>query len=461
VDNPRLIDRPWPTWRLVLALAGPALLQQLLVFSVSVSDRLLAGWFPPSVAQEQIAMQAAMTTANYVGWLISSFTILVSVGSTALVARFIGAGDHPSAIAVTHQSLLLAVCLGLCGSLVALFNLSAFIALLGLEGSAARLAVAFLQPILLALPLQMMESAGIACLAGAGDTRPGLWVLACVAVINIPLAWLFYHGFGSLPAFGFPGIAMGTAISHSVGGLLVVAVLARGRAGLHLHWRQLVPNGGLLRRLLRISIPAGADSLSVSVGQLWFVRIVNSLGVVASGAHGIALTWEALGYLSGSAFGTAAMALVGQNLGADRPAQARRCAWVAFALGGLVMSIMGLLFFILAPSMFALFCPKPGQHPIVEAGVPVLRLIAFGMPPLASCIIFTSALRGAGDARMPVVFTWLGYFGVRIPLAYLLTWHRFELGLMGAWLAMIIDITIRGSFFLWRFRGGQWQRMRV
>ena len=64
------------------------------------------------------------------------------------------------------------------------------------------------------------------------------------------------------------------------------------------------------------------DSLSVVAGQLWFLSLVNRLGDVASSAHGIALGWEALGYLSGAAFGTAAMTLVGQNLGARRPEQA-------------------------------------------------------------------------------------------------------------------------------------------
>src|SRR6202043_831724 len=113
----------------------------------------------------------------------------------------------------------------------------------------------------------------------------------------------------------------------------VLVVLFHGRAGLKLHGELFRPRPDLLRRLLRISGPAGLDSLSVAVGQLWFVSIVNGLGDTASAAHGIALYWEALGYLSGAAFGTAAMTLVGQNLGANKPARASHCGWVAFAIG--------------------------------------------------------------------------------------------------------------------------------
>ena len=109
---------------------------------------------------------------------------------------------------------------------------------------------------------------------------------------------------------------------------------------------------------MRISVPAGLDSMSVVVGQFWFLSLVNRLGVEASGAHGIAIGWEALGYLSGAAFGTAAMTLVGQNLGAGRPEEAARSGWRAFALGVGVMSFMGLVFFTFAPEMFRLFCPQ-------------------------------------------------------------------------------------------------------
>ena len=125
------------------------------------------------------------------------------------------------------------------------------------------------------------------------------------------------------------------------------------------------------------------------------------------------------------------------------------------------MTLMGVVFFVLAGPMFALFCPDAGQRPIVEAGVPVLRLVAFAMLPLASCIIFTSALRGAGDTRVPVLFTWFGFFAVRIPLAYLLTRPEYGLGLRGAWLAMIADIVVRGALILWRFAGGSWRTIRV
>lgn len=466
------LDLSRPTWRLVLILAVPALLQQMLVLAVSISDRWLAGHAHAPDPGEQIALQAAQTTANYLAWFISSYTVLVSVGSTALVAHCIGAGDRRAAMHATNQSLLLGTVLGLAGSLIALVGLPTLVSLLQLEGAVAGFAIAYLQPLFALLVFQVIEAAGIACLVGAGDTVTGLWVRAGVAVFNVPLAWGFFHGFGPMPRLGFVGIAWGTAVSNVLGASAVLAVLLRGRAGLRLDWHMLWPDFTLLRRLLRVSVPAGIDSLSVAVGQLWFLALINHLSDAAKAAHGVALQWEALGYLSGGAFGTAAMTLVGQNLGANDPRRAARSGWTAFALGGAVMTLMGAVFYALAEPMFRLFCPDAGQQPIIDEGVPVLRLIAFAMPALASCIIFTNALRGAGDARVPVLFTWFGFFVLRIPLAYLLTQptidlgplgvqHGYDLGLRGAWWAMFADLLVRGVFFLARFASGRWRGMRV
>src|SRR5205823_14654965 len=137
-------------------------------------------------------------------------------------------------------------------------------------------------------------SAGIACLIGAGDTRTGMFVMAGVALVNVPLAWAFTWGWGPFPALGFVGIALGTALSHTLGGVAVLAVLARGRFGLRLEPALFRPRFDLLRRLLRVSVPAAFDSFSVVAGQFWFLGIINTLGNEAGSAHGIALVWEAL-----------------------------------------------------------------------------------------------------------------------------------------------------------------------
>jgi putative MATE family efflux protein len=510
-----VLDPSRPIWRVVVALALPVVAQQFLILSVGLSDRFLAGRLQPLPRQAQaealghrfmalgevagsvtsgqfagalaaeasweaarqitarhVSYQAAQTTAIYLAWLISGYTVLVSVGSTALVARFIGAGDRQAAIRVTNQSILLAVAFGVLGTVLGLVGLEGLVWLLRLRGDAAGFAADYLRPFVILLTFQVIESVGIACLIGAGDTRTGFFVLGGVALLNLPLAWGLFLGLGPLPEYRFVGIALGTAISHTIGGLVVLVILSVGRYGLRLHWKYLWPDWGLIRRVLRVSVPAGIDSFTIMFGHLWFLSIVNQLGDTASSAHGIALGWEALSFLSGAAFGTAAMTLVGQNLGAGRPDRASRSGWIAYGLGCGMMCLMGAVFFTFAREMFEFFCPHPEQRTIVEAGVPVLRLQAFAEPALASVIIFLSALRGAGDTRVPVILNCIGLMGVRIPLSYVFTldrldlgpagtWPGLHMGLFGAWLAMFADLVVRGIFFLSRFASGRWKGIRV
>ena len=97
--------------------------------------------------------------------------------------------------------------------------------------------------------------------------------------------------------------------------------------------------------------------------------------------------------------------------------------------------------------------------------------VLFAMPAVAAWIILTAALRAAGDTRVPVVITWLGFLGLRIPLALFLTQAQVEflgftaaganLGLIGAWIAMVSDLYIRGILFVIRFAGGRWKSIKV
>jgi putative MATE family efflux protein len=297
-------------------------------------------------------------------------------------------------------------------------------------------------------------------------------VLSGVAVLNIPLAWVCFHGLGPVPGMGFFGIGVGTALSYAAGAVAVLAVLIRGRYGLRLQAALMVPELPLIYRLLRVSVPASVDSLSIGLCQMWFLSLVTGLGDVAAAAHGTAIRCEGLGYMSGQAFAVAAAALVGQNLGARRPQAAAHAAWVALGLGCAVMTLMGVLFFTFAPDMLRIFSPHEHQQPIIDAGVPILRLVAFAMPALSAIIVLTGALRGAGDTRYPILLTWIGFLVIRLPLAYLLTRSEvrlgslgtvpgWDLGLIGAWLAMFADLLVRGVLFLARFLSGRWKTIRV
>ena len=462
-------------WRHALALAGPAVGLHGLNLLVSLTGRWLAGNAETATAADQLALQGAQTTCFYLAWMIGSFGILASAGATALVSRLVGAGDWDGANRAMHQALLVVAGVGIAGWLLGGFGIDGLLALLNLDGTAAGYARQFLRAMLLLLPFQLLTTTLNASLAGAGDTRTPLKVAVLTTIANLPLAWVGFRGVGNWAGLGLAGIAWGAGLSQALGTLALVSVLLRGRSGLLLQPKLLVPDRGLLGRLLHISLPAAAESLSMVAGQMVFLSVVNTLGDAARGAHGIALGWESLAEMFGLAFGVAASVLVGQNLGGGRPDAARRGGLVAYACGASLMTLGGVVFFTFATPLFAFYCPKPDQAPVVAVGVPVLRLVAFAMPALAACHVFSSALRGAGDTRWPLVFTTVGFFAVRLPLTFLLCepsvslpWGLaggslpgLGLGLYGCWLAMQADLWLRGTLFLCRFLRGGWQQTVV
>ena len=458
-------------WSRALTLAWPAAALQALHLVVNLSDRWLAGNSAAGPSADQIALQAAQTTCFYLSWMTAALGVLASAGASALVARRIGGDDRDGANAACHQALLLSLAAGIVGAIVGGGLLDTLLWALQLDGEAGAYARDYLRVTFLLLPVQLVGGTAAASLAAAGDTRTPLWIGVGVMLVNLPLAWIGFRGLGNWPGLGFVGIAWGTGLSQSLGTIVAIGVLAAGRAGLRLTADGLRPDWPLMARLLRISLPAAAESFSMVAGQMVFLAAVNGLGDAARAGHGIALGWETVAETLGLAFGVAANVLVGQNLGAGRPDDARRCGMAAYALGATGMSLVGAAFYTLAVPLFCFFCPHPEQAAIVETGVPVLKLVAFSMPMLASCHILAAALRGAGDTRFPLLFTAAGFFLVRLPLTAWLTGsvirlptgtiEGWGLGLYGCWLAMQADIWFRGTLFLVRFARGRWQGTRV
>jgi putative MATE family efflux protein len=291
-----------------------------------------------------------------------------------------------------------------------------------------------------------------------------MWVMILVNAINVGLSWSLVRGFGAFRALGFPGIAVGTACGEGVGGLVVLAVLVRGRSGLSIRPRDLVPAWGEIRRILRISLPAAGESLTSILCQLWFLGLINRLGAIATAAHGVAIRCEALAFLTVTAFAVAASTLTGQYLGARRPDLAGCAARTAWGIGVLVLSAIGVLLYTQAEPMFALFLGS--RKPLVAAeGAPVLRVVAFALPALATINVLSGALRGAGDTRWPWLIVLAGYLLVRMPLTYWLTTPEghggLGWGLFGAWVAMLADLSVRGGLVAARFLQGGWRTARV
>ncbi len=413
----------------MLRLAWPVLVEQVLVMMVGLVDLWLTGNY---LRPQHLA---AIGLMSYVLWLIPSIFGMVAIGATALTARFVGARDFASANKVTSQAFVAGIVLAVLVTAVFMLFKRPFVSLTQLKPDAAPLAVSYMGIIAYVIPAIMVEVVGIACLRGAGDTLTGFLAMAVVNLVNIAVGASLVIGIGPVPKVGWTGLAIGTASGYVTGALIILCVLVAGRYGLRLRWRSLRVRPQWIRRLLHVGLPAGIDQTSVVFCHLWFLSIINSLGTLSAAAHGLGVRIESLAYLPGAAFQVAAATLAGQFLGAGDRHRAARSVWMAVMVGGGMMSAAGLLFFFGGAWLTGLFLGRQTRDTAVIT-IKLLKVVALAMPPFAISTILIGGLRGAGDTRWPLVFTFIGFLLVRIPLAYYLAWDQIRLPL--------IDLTIPG-----------------
>lgn len=451
--------------RILFWLLLPLVAEQILILGVSFSDYILTGKF---LEKEHLS---AMTSAGYLTWFIQSLFCFISIGVTAMVARFCGEWNTEKASKVMNQAFFIGAIF--CAVVLAwlCFSLDSLVELLGLEEVPSRLAGQYLWILLPAVPFVMCSAVGLSALRGAGNMACGLWIMVAVNVVNIAVSWALARGLGPLPELGWTGIAVGSTIGLMVGGIATLAVLWRGSYGLKLNFSQMKPDADIIRRVLWISIPGGLDMMTIIGCQIWFISLINKLGVTASAAHGVAMRVESLGFAPLAAFQMAIMTLTGQFLGAKRPDLATRAAYftLKISLAFIITVCFGL--FIWADNLPYVFV-KYHEWELAAAAAPLLRIISLGLPPFAVTMVVTGVLRGAGDTRFPLLVSFLGFLCIRIVGTYLLAFPEVELyggrvipgmnlGVAGAWIAMAADLWVRCLLMLGRFLYGKWKRLEV
>ena len=161
--------------------------------------------------------------------------------------------------------------------------------------------------------------------------------------------------------------------------------------------------------------------------------------------------------MPGFGFSMAATVLVGQGLGAGDPQMAERHGRETWRMGTIIMTSLGVLFFIIPQVFIRLLTNEPE---VIVLGSMCLRIVAVAQFPFATAIIYAGAIRGAGDTKFPMYATVMGMLVIRLSLALLLGLYL-NMGLFGIWLAMAVDLYFRGFLFYRRFRSGSWKTIKV
>jgi len=220
------------------------------------------------------------------------------------------------------------------------------------------------------------------------------------------------------------------------------------------------PHWLTIKRLLRIGVPAAVSDMLGWVANIGVIAVINQMDSSndAAAAHMTTIRLESISFLSGIAFATAAATMVGTRLGMKRPDLAEKSAYMAYAVGGGIMTFCGILMITLG--RYAVMWLSPNEPHIIEMATSCLRITGFIQCGFAASLIFGGALRGAGDTLSVMVLSLTTVIGIRfagaIYVGLYLKW-----GLPAIWVVLASERFLRGVLIYGRFLQGEWKRLKI
>lgn len=435
----------------IIQLAWPAVFEQVLVTLFGMVDMMMVGGVGPAAI-------AAIGLTNQPMFLALAAFMALNVGTTALVARFVGAKDVKEANAAIHQSLLITLVLGTIMTAIVYFFAEPLVIFMGAEGETIGYGVQYLQVVALGILPQTLGMCVTAVLRGAGDTKTPMRFNIIANVVNVCGNYVLINGYFGFPKWGVYGAGLATTIGRVVACVMSLAVIFSGKFVLHISLKdKFTPRMDLISRIAKIGAPAMIEQLIMRFGMISFTKVVAGLGTLTYAAHQIGMNITSLSFTPGQGFSMASTSLVGQSLGQKRPDWAERYGWETRRIGMFVAGTMGVIFFFFGGNIARLYTTEPE---VIRQAAIALKIIATVQILQSTQFILAGALRGAGDTKWPLISTMVGVAGVRVVLALLFV-QVFHWGLVGAWVAMALDQCTRSMFIYSRFKSGKWKTMRV
>lgn len=426
--------------REVLALAFPAFLALVAEPLFLLADSAIVGHLgTAALAGLGVASGVLLTAVN--------IFVFLAYGTTAVVARRLGAGDRQGALAAGIDGLWLSLILGVLAAAAVIIWAHPLVALFGASPEATGQAVTYLRISALGIPPMLLVLAATGVLRGLQDTRTPLLVAVIGFSVNAALSLLLVHGVG----WGIGGAAWGSVVAQTGMGIALVTVVVRGarRLGAPLSFTA----GGVLRSATD-GIPLLVRTLSLRAVLLLTTWVAAGVGMPELAAHQVAMTvWSSLAFAL-DALAIAAQALTGRSLGAGDVAGTRSLTWLMVRWGiwfGAGLGVLVLVLHRVIPLGFSTDLQVQG------ALAAALIVVALGQPVAAVAFVLDGVLIGAGDAR------WLAVAQTLFLLAYLpmglgvhLSGVTGTTGLVWLWLAFTGFMLVRALGLFWRARGDDW-----
>ncbi len=442
------------TLRRMLAIAFP-----MIVSTASETVMLFFNrWFVSFLGSDHIP---ASMTGGLTQFVFTSLFAGIVGYVNALTAQYHGAGRPDRCVQTVSQGLLL--------SLVFYPILLALIPVVHhgfiLAGHGPRqvaLEFSFFRILMGGSLLFLVQGVLAGYFVGLGKTRVVMLASVLGIFVNLPLNWMLVFGKLGAPRLGIEGAALGTLGSSAfIVAVLAISFFRSGGYRMYRGWQSWKPRWDLMKRLLRYGTPVGVEQFINIFAFNVFVLLMQSYGPSVAAAITITFNWDLVAFIPMLGVGAAVTSLAGQRMGARDIAGARRVAHLGLRVAWSWAGIMVVVFVLGAPPLVQMFAQgfTAGDEQILPLARTLLRLAALYTLADATGVVFSGALRGAGDTKWVLIISgilhWVmatgAFVGIRIlALPPVAVWFFFIAFVMSVATSMYI-----------RHRKGAWERIRL
>ena len=434
----------------------PAILSQITFIAMQYIDAAMVG----SLGADASAAVGLVSSAI---WLLFGITMTSTVGFSILVGQKIGAEEYRKARELRHQAIMFNIFIAIIITSIGIAISDSVPLLMGGDATIASTSSAYFLILMTSIPFFLMRVLSSSLVQATGNMKIPSLISASTCILDILFNFLLilpsrqYEIFGFVvlipgAGLGVKGAALGTVVAEIITSSVIIYYLLF-KSGLRIeHDEKISLFSKDLLTALKLGIPVGLEHAVITAAMVATTKIIAPLGTVSLAANIFAIEAEVLCYMPGYGIGAAMVPIISQCKGANRYDLVRRCANYGITLGAMIMGICGIIMFFICPVIFMLFTPSTEVR---ELGVQILRIEMLAEPMFGVAIVTASILRGVGDTLIPSILNVASIWGIRISLCMLLVPH---LGLIGAWIAMCIELNCRGMLMLIRFFLAPWKK---
>jgi len=387
---------------------------------------------------------AAISFTFPVTFTVISLNIGLGIGTSAVIAKLLGAGQHDQAKETATGALMLTMVLAIVLAIVGVLTMEPIFRLMGADEEQLVLIREYMlvwygAGVFLAMPM-----VGNSVLRASGDTKTPSYVMAFGGLINVVLDPILIFGWGPVPAFGIQGAAIATLIAWAVGLFYILYVLAVKRKLMEpklLNWQQLKRSTG---GILKIGLPASGANMLTPISAGVVTAIVAGYGPEAVAAWGVGGRLESIASIVVLSLSMSLPPFISQNFGANKLERVGQ----AYSLCVKFVIVWQLIVFAILAVLSGVIANIFTNEPKVSATIIMFLLIV----PLGYGLQGVTILTNSSFNAMHMPMSALSLNGMRlfvffVPFSFI---GSYWFGLLGLfWAGVMANLTVGCIAFIW------------